>query len=85
MIIDKLQGYLPVSVERQFLHDFQDQLQISHICFLSSKIPGFRRVGFPEKTAGNSRVLPSAHFADLCCFLPAFLTYCHEPLLAFMT
>jgi len=31
MIIDKLQGYLPVSVERQFLHDFQDQLQISHI------------------------------------------------------
>ena len=38
-------------------------------CFLSSKIPGFRRVSFPEKTVGNSRVLPCGHFIRLCgCF-----------------
>ena len=30
-------------------------------CFLSSKIPGYYRIEFPEKTAGNSRVLPSTH------------------------
>ena len=27
-------------------------------CVMSSKIPGFYRYGFPEKTVGNSRVLP---------------------------
>ena len=44
-------------------------VQLFTICFLSSKIPGFRRVSFPEKTVGNSRVLPCGHFIDLCgCF-----------------
>ena len=38
-------------------------------CFLSSEIPGFRRVDVPEKTVGNSRVLPFGHFIGLCgCF-----------------
>ena len=27
-------------------------------CILSRRIPGFRRLAFPEKTVGNSRVLP---------------------------
>ena len=28
------------------------------VCILSRRIPGFRRLAFPEKTVGNSRVLP---------------------------
>ena len=55
--------------------DFVPQLIWLCNCFLSSKIPGFRRVGFPEKTAGNSRVLPSAHFADLCAFFQFFASF----------
>jgi len=28
-------------------------------CFLSSKIPGYRHIGFPENATGNSRLSPS--------------------------
>jgi hypothetical protein len=40
----------------QYLGEMEDMFNV--YCVMSSKIPGFYRYSFPEKTVGNSRVLP---------------------------